>query len=69
VQGVGALDLGNLNWAVGAALSYETPVGVVRAGAGVRLNRLSTAFGPNGVLLNPDPGDRIAYHFSIGEAF
>jgi translocation and assembly module TamA len=63
------LDLGNLNWAVGTALTYDTPVGVVRLGAGVRLNRLENRFGPGGILLNPDPGDRIAYHFSIGEAF
>ena len=63
------LDLGNLNWAVGTALTYDTPVGVVRVGAGVRLNRLDYKFGPGGILLNPDPGDRIAYHFSIGEAF
>ena len=57
-----ALDLGNLNYATGLSLEYSTPIGVVRAGLGVRLNRLE---GPNVA----DPGDRIAYHISIGEAF
>ena len=56
------LDLGNLNYATGLALEYSTPIGVVRGGLGVRLNRLE---GPNVA----DPGDRIAYHISIGEAF
>jgi outer membrane protein assembly factor BamA len=55
------LELKNLNLATGAALQYLTPVGVVRAGLGIRLNRL----GPG----NPDPGDRVAFHISIGEAF
>jgi translocation and assembly module TamA len=64
-----ALDLDNLHWAVGGALAYDSAVGVIRAGAGVRLNRLEYAVGPGGVLRNPDPGDRVAVHFSIGEAF
>jgi outer membrane protein assembly complex protein YaeT len=55
------LDVGNLNLATGASLEYETPIGVLRAGLGVRLNRL----GPG----NPDPGDRLVVHLTIGEAF
>jgi translocation and assembly module TamA len=55
------LDLGNLHLASGAALEYETPIGVVRAGLGVRLNRMGGT--------NPDPNDRIAFHITIGEAF
>jgi outer membrane protein assembly factor BamA len=55
------LNLSNLNYAVGAALTYETPIGTVRADVGMRVNRL----GPG----NPDPGDRFAFHLAIGEAF
>ncbi|HEY3354966.1 MAG TPA: BamA/TamA family outer membrane protein [Polyangia bacterium] len=64
---VSQLDLGNLHLASGADLVYQTPVGPVRAGLGVRLNRLSPE-GPNG-LPNPDPGQRYAFHITIGEAF
>jgi outer membrane protein assembly factor BamA len=55
------LDLGHLHYATGAALAYETAIGVVRAGLGVRLNRMGDD--------NPDPNDRIAFHITIGEAF
>jgi outer membrane protein assembly factor BamA len=55
------LDLGNLNYAIGPALTYQTPIGVLRADVGVRLNRLGDG--------NPDPNDRIAFHLAIGEAF
>lgn len=55
------LDLGNLHYASGASLVYETPIGAVRAGVGVRLNRMGGD--------NPDPNDRIAFHITIGEAF
>jgi translocation and assembly module TamA len=55
------LDVGNLHLATGASLEYETPIGVVRGGVGIRLNRL----GPG----NPDPGDRFVLHITIGEAF
>ncbi|HVZ72966.1 MAG TPA: BamA/TamA family outer membrane protein [Polyangia bacterium] len=55
------LDLRHLHVATGLSLEYTTPIGIVRAGAGVRLNRL----GPG----NPDPGERFAFHITIGEAF
>jgi translocation and assembly module TamA len=61
------LDLSALHLAVGGSLAYETPVGVVQAGVGVRLNRLS-GLGPDGVP-NPDPGDRLAFHITLGGAF
>jgi outer membrane protein assembly factor BamA len=60
------LDPGNLNVAVGPDLTYQTPVGNVRAGLGVRLNRVDN--GPPS-MPNPDPGERLAFHLSIGEAF
>jgi hypothetical protein len=55
------LDLGNLHLAVGMSLEYTTPLGIIRGGLGVRLNNLSGDV--------PDPGQRIAYHLTIGEAF
>jgi translocation and assembly module TamA len=55
------LDLANLHVASGLSLEYTTAIGIVRAGAGVRLNRL----GPG----DPDPGQRFAFHITIGEAF
>jgi translocation and assembly module TamA len=56
------LDLWNLNWAVGAGLRLFTVIGSVRLDVGYRLNRTS---GVN----DPDPGQRFAYHLTIGEAF
>jgi translocation and assembly module TamA len=55
------LDPSNLHVAVGGSLEYDTPLGHIRAGAGVRVNRT----GPG----DPDPNDPWAFHFSIGEAF
>ena len=60
------LDPGNLHVAVGSDLTYQTPVGNVRAGIGVRLNRVDA--GPMS-MPNPDPGERLAFHLTIGEAF
>jgi outer membrane translocation and assembly module TamA len=57
----GGLDLGNLHYASGVSLIYETPIGAVRAGVGVRLNRMGGD--------NPDPNDRLAFHITLGEAF
>jgi outer membrane protein assembly factor BamA len=57
-----SLGVSNLNVAVGLSLEYTTPIGVVRGGAGVRVNRLE---GDD----VPDPGQRFAYHITIGEAF
>jgi len=55
------IDVGDLHWAVGAGLRLATVVGPVRADVGYRLNRT----GP----MDPAPGSRVAFHFSIGEAF
>ncbi|HTA19210.1 MAG TPA: BamA/TamA family outer membrane protein, partial [Polyangia bacterium] len=55
------LDLAHLHIASGLSLEYTTAIGIVRAGAGARLNRL----GPD----DPDPGQRFAFHITIGEAF
>jgi translocation and assembly module TamA len=67
VPSTSGVDWGDLNWAVGGGLRYRTPLGVVRVDVGVRLNRLSP-FEPNGTP-NPDPGQRVAFHLSLGEAF
>ena len=50
-----------LNVAVGLSLEYTTPIGVVRGGVGVRVNRLDGDV--------PGSGQRFAYHITIGEAF
>ena len=55
------LQLGNLHVATGLDAAYSTAIGIVRVGVAARLNRV----GPG----NPDPGDRFAFHFTIGEAF
>jgi translocation and assembly module TamA len=55
------LDLGDLHIAAGGSLEYATPIGAVRVGLGVRLNRLEGNV--------PDPGNRYAFHITIGEAF
>jgi len=55
------LGLSNLNVAVGLSIEYTTPIGIVRGGLGVRVNRLEGDV--------PDPGQRFAYHITIGEAF
>jgi translocation and assembly module TamA len=61
------LDFTKLHVAVGGGLRYRTVIGTVRFDLGVRLNRLdpSEADGTE----NPDPGERFAYHISIGESF
>ena len=61
------LDLRALHLAVGGSLAYETPIGALRTGVGVRLNRLDP-IGPGG-LPNPDPGERVAFHLTLGAAF
>jgi len=57
----GEIDFGNLHWAVGLGLRLVTVVGPVRFDVGYRLNRTGAG--------NPDPGQRFAYHLTIGEAF
>ena len=60
-QEVGDVDFTNLHWAIGAGLRLLTIVGPVRADLGYRLNRHGE--------MDPSPGSRFAFHFSIGEAF
>ena len=55
------LDLKDPHVAAGLSLEYTTAIGIVRAGAAARLNRLGGD--------NPDPGERFAYHITIGEAY
>jgi translocation and assembly module TamA len=59
------LSLSRLHVAVGGSLQYQTPIGAIRIGVGVRLNRLAADTVPQ----NPDPGSRIAFHLTMGEAF
>jgi outer membrane protein assembly factor BamA len=61
------LHFNDLHYAVGPDLLYQTPIGPMRAGLGIRLNRLGEN-SPNG-LSNPDPGQRFAFHITLGEAF
>ncbi|HEX3758017.1 MAG TPA: BamA/TamA family outer membrane protein, partial [Kofleriaceae bacterium] len=61
----GELDLGHLNWAVGGGLRLVTAIGPVRFDVGYRLNRTKPTLDNR----NPDPGQSIAYHLTIGEAF
>jgi translocation and assembly module TamA len=65
------LSPSQLHLAVGGTLSYQTPLGAIAFGIGVRLNRLSEKQ-PDG-RENPDPGsrpiDRLAFHITLGEAF
>ena len=72
------LDFSNLHLAAGASLVYQTPIGAVRIVLGVRLNRLECVRPPGasepaactpGVRANPDPGERFAFHLTLGEAF
>jgi translocation and assembly module TamA len=62
-----SVQWGNLHLAVGGGLRYRTLIGTVRVDLGVRLNRLSQRE-PDGTP-NPDPGQRFAFHISVGESF
>ena len=55
------LDLGRLHLATGGGLRYRTPIGPIRFDLGYRLNRYGAA--------DPDPGNRLVFHFGLGEAF
>jgi translocation and assembly module TamA len=61
------IDLADLHHAVGGGVRMKTLLGIVRLDVGVRLNRL----GPNEPdgTPNPDPGQRVAFHLSLGEVF
>jgi translocation and assembly module TamA len=61
------LSLAQLHLAAGGTLSYQTALGAIAFGIGVRLNRLAETQ-PDG-RANPDPGDRLAFHLTLGEAF
>lgn len=61
------LNLAELHYAIGEAIAYETPVGVISVGAGYRLNRLNVAEA-NGTP-NPDPGEPFAFQLTIGASF
>lgn len=67
VAEVDDLSLERLHLAVGGAISYDTPVGLIRIALGFRLNRLQEE-GAEGTD-NPDPGERVALHITIGAAF
>lgn len=58
---------GHLHYAVGGGLRYKTVIGTIRADVGVRVNRTASCEPDN--TPNPDPGSRVAFHISIGEAF
>jgi translocation and assembly module TamA len=62
-----SVDWGDLNWAVGGGIRYRTIIGTIRFDVGARLNRL-TPTEPDGTP-NADPGQRFAFHLSVGEAF
>lgn len=55
------IDLTNLHWAPGLGLRYDTIVGPIRFDVGYRVTRT----GPG----NPQAGDDLAFHLSLGEAF
>jgi translocation and assembly module TamA len=55
------LALDRLHWAAGLGLRLPTPIGAARFDVGYRLNRYGAG--------EPRPGDRFAYHLSVGEAF
>ena len=65
----GSLSPRHLHHAAGVAATYATPIGIVRAGGAVRLNRLDGTVTPGTPIANPDPGQRFAFHITIGEAF
>jgi len=60
VETPGTVDMSHLHWAGGFGLRYD-PVISLRLDFGYRLNR----YGPG----EPAPGDRFAFHFSLGQAF
>ena len=62
-----SVQLTNLHYAAGGGVRFKTLIGTLRFDVGVRLNRLD-AMEADGTP-NPDPGQRVAYHVSVGEAF
>lgn len=60
-EGWGAIDLGHLHWATGGGVRVLTPIGSVRFDAGYRLVRKGAG--------EPQAGEDVAFHLSVGEAF
>lgn len=57
-------DLGDLRFAVGPGLRYQTPIGPARFDVGYQLNPIE------GLLIDGEPQKRrIRIHFSVGQAF
>ena len=57
-------DFGDLRYAVGPGLRYQTPIGPIRFDVGYQLNPI------DGLLVNGSPQTRrFRLHFSIGQAF
>jgi outer membrane protein assembly complex protein YaeT len=57
-------DLGDLRYAVGPGLRYQTPIGPARLDVGYQLNPIE------GLLIDGEPQQRrMRIHFSIGQAF
>ena len=58
------INFGDLRWAVGPGLRYQTPIGPARFDVGYQLNPIE------GLLINGEPQKRrFRIHFSIGQAF
>ena len=57
-------DVGDLRYAVGPGIRYQTPIGPARLDVGYQLNPIE------GLLINGEPQKRrIRIHFSVGQAF
>ncbi len=56
-----SIDYGNLHWAAGIGLRYNTAIGPIRFDMGYRFNRVGSQ--------EIQSGDRFSFHVSIGEAF
>jgi len=57
-------DMGDLRYAVGPGLRYQTPIGPARLDVGYQLNPIE------GLLIDGEPQKRrIRIHFSVGQAF
>jgi outer membrane translocation and assembly module TamA len=58
------IEAGDMRWAAGPGLRYDTPIGPFRIDLGIQLNPIS------GLLINGQPERRQwRVHFSIGQAF
>lgn len=57
----GGIELGDLHWAVGLGLRYNTPIGPLRFDVARRVTNTEPPY--------PAPGDVWAWHLSLGEAF